>query len=481
MKAAEVCCLAANGETAALSPLNPHPSESGGPMKVMQWILAAVLIAVVVFIATYLKMNTGGFGTKPPPPPPPESDVTLFFPRTTSLANEKDPTGAEWETGVPGHYDFWFQNPNDVPVTVGLSYKKCTCSKVEIALESSEWKTWEAKLALYLMLTTQGSFDLLGPALTGGYEWALPEPKRDWKALVEKDEGFEVPAGATGWVRIDWSSKKIGPDQLPVELWSHSTDSGAPLTRLSVTLIFVPPAGVEPRSVDVGVISAERPQSAKRWVAAMSPTREVFTIAVAKESDPFVVCEPPLKLTEQNCRDATTKQRLRVKSGYSVPISVRERLDDGRQLDLGPFQLKVFFKTDVAEEPLEFTIKGVVEGEVTVLSPEGRIQMGIFDAAFGEVKETVLESRNLDLNLEFDKAPSFLKVELSKEPKITGGVKTWSLRVEVPNRAVTGEFPRDDNSEYRDCAIYLKIHDARTLSDQTRRIRIPVSGKASTR
>jgi hypothetical protein len=481
MKAAEVCCLAANGETAALSPLIPHLSESGDPMKVMQWILAALVIPIVVFIAAYLKINAGG-NTKQikEPDTQPTPEITLFFPRTTSLVDEKDPTGAEWETGVPGHYDFWFQNPNDVPITVGLSYKKCTCSKVEIALESDEWKTWEAKLSLYLMLKTQGSLDLLGPALTGGYDWALPEPERDWKMLVEKDSGFEVHAGATGWVRIDWSSKKIGPDQLPVELWSHSKDSGAPLTRLAVLLVFVPPAGVEPRMLDVGVISAERDPTQK-WVACMSPTRESFTIAVAKESDPFVDCGTPLRLSEKDCRVATAAQHLRVKSGYRVPVTVHERLADGRQLDLGPFQLKVFFKTDVAEEPLEFTIKGVVEGEVTVLSPEGRIQMGIFDAAFGEVKETVLESRNLDLNLEFDKAPSFLKVELSKEPKITGGVKTWGLRVEVPKRAVAGEFPRDDNSEYRDCAIYLKIHDPRTPSDQSRRIRIPVSGKASTR
>jgi len=249
-------------------------------------------------------------------------------------------------------------------------------------------------------------------------------------------------------------------------------------------LIFVPPVGVEPRSVDVGVISAERPQTVQKWVAAMSPTREVFTMAVAKESDPFVKCGDPVKLSEQDCRVAMAAQRLRVKSGYGVPITVHERLEGGRQLDLGPFQLKVFFKTDVAEEPLELTVKGVVEGEVTVLSPEGRIQMGekgYFDAAYGDVKETVLESRNTDLNLELDKVPSFLKVELSKEPKITGGIKTWSLRVEVPKRAVAGEFPRDDNSEYRDCAIYLKIHDPRTPSDQSRRIRIPVSGKASTR
>jgi hypothetical protein len=447
----------------------------------MQWILAVVLIAVVVFITTYLKINTGGSAkqtkeTEDPSKP----ETSLFFPRTTSLANEKDPTGAEWESGVPGHYDFWFQNPNDETVTVGLSYKKCTCSKVEIALESNEWRTWVAKLSLYLMLRTQGSFDLVGPALTSSYEWALPEPKRDWHALVEKDSGFEVPAGATGWVRIDWESKKTGPDQLPVELWTHAKDSGAPLTRLVVMLVFVPPVGVEPRTIDVGVISSGRPQVAWKGFACMSPTREVFTVEVAKESDPFVEFDKPIKLSEQNCRDVTMVQRLRVKSGYRIPIRVREHLDDGRQLDLGPFQLKVYMKADVAEEPLEVTIKGVVEGEVTVLAPEGRIQMGIFDAAFGDVKETTLESGNLVLSLEIDKVPSFLKVELSKEPKITGGVKTWGLRVEVPRRAVAGEFPRD-NSEYRDCAIYLKIHDPRTPSDKARRIRIPVSGKASTR
>jgi hypothetical protein len=448
----------------------------------MQWILAVVLIAVVVFIATYLKINTGGIGS-PPPPPPPESETTLFFPRTTSLDNEKDPTGAEWESGVPGYYDFWFRNPNDEPVTVGLNSVGCVrCTRVEIALESDEWKVWQAKLDLNLMLRTQGRFDLLGDALTGGCEWALPEPKRDWRILALGDSGFAVPAGASGWVRVHWTSKKIGPETLSATLWTHAQDSSAPLMTLTVLVLMVPPVGVEPHTIDVGVISAERPQSAQKWIAIMSPTREVFTVEPAKENDPFIECGQPLKLSEQGCRIATAAQRVRVKSGYRIPITVHERLMDDRQLDLGPFQLKLFLNADVGEKPLEVTIKGVVEGEVSVLSPEGRIQMGekgYFDAAYGDVKETKLATRNVHLSLELEKVPSFLKVEL-KELEPTGGIKTWDMRVEVPRRAVAGEFPRED-SEYRDCAIYLKIQDPKTPSDKARRIRIPVSGKASTR
>jgi hypothetical protein len=43
---------------------------------------------------------------------------------------------------------------------------------------------------------------------------------------------------------------------------------------------------------------------------------------------------------------------------------------------------------------------------------------------------------------------------------------------------VAGVFPRDDNPEYRDSAVYLKLTDAKDSAGKPRLVRIPVSGKA---
>jgi hypothetical protein len=486
MKPAEVTFPAGDGETATRRPpQNPHHSESGGPMK-MQWILAALLVAVVVFIATYLKMNMGAT-TKPEEKADTAQQVTLFFPKTASRSDDdKNPAGAEWESGVPGHYDFWFQNANDESVTVGVDRVGCVrCTKVEIALETNEWKTWEATLTLNLMFRTRGSLDLVGPSLTSGNEWALPEPTRDWQDLMARESGVEVPARASGWIRVDWDAHKLGPEQFTARIWTHAKDSTAPHTDLLVRVLLVPAIRVQPSEVDVQVISEDQPQTKPELINCWSSTRDTFAIEMTKDSSPFVVCGPPQWASADQL--AAASHVARVKCGCQIPISVRERLEGGRQLDLGPFQLKVFFKADVAAEPVEVKIKGVVKGEVSVVGTERPDQIvmgdrgGYFEAAYGDVKEATLETRNLSLKLAVDKVPSFLKVELATKPKSTDGVKRWSIRVEVPKRAVAGEFPRDDHPDYRDSAIYLKILDAKSQSEQVRRIRIPVSGKASIR
>ena len=135
--------------------------------------------------------------------------------------------------------------------------------------------------------------------------------------------------------------------------------------------------------------------------------------------------------------------------------------------------------------PLKIAVTGRVKGDVAVYASEGpdQIEMGnkgYFDAKMGDTKEAHLETRNLHLDLAFEKASSFLKVRLD-DPKTANGVKTWIIRVEVPGKKVAGEFPREDNAEYRDSAIYLKVTDAKHLTDKPRLIRIPVSGKASSR
>jgi hypothetical protein len=452
-------------------------------MKI-QWILAALLVAVVVFIATYLKMFTDTPVTPPPPEKGAKPEVTLFFPKTVADSAENNSEGADWESGMPGHYDFWFQNPNDETVTVGLNRVGCAhCTKVEFALESNDWKTYQlASSVAGVYGAFPGTLDWV-PAAVGVRGWHVAEPARGWKVLEEKP-GFEVPAGASGWIRVDWdNTKKVGKDTFTAAIWTSAAQSHSPLIQLHVPVMLVPAVGLKQREFDVGAIGGDKPHSDLQTCVALTSTRKAFKLEVAKENDPFVDFGKPVPLTPEQCHKASEGFNSRIKAGYLVPFSVRERLEDGRQLDLGPFHLKAFLKPDVSEDLVGISITGIVKGDVSVVSANGRdrISMGVFDATLGESTDATLESRNLDLELAVDTAPGFLKVELSKEPRVLAGIKSWNITVKVPSRAAAGEFPRDDNQAYRDSAIYLKILDPKTPNENARRIRIPVSGKASSK
>src|SRR4051794_35928862 len=102
-------------------------------MKQTQWTIAIVVLAVMVFVVTfamnYLGSTTdsGGGGIKPEPEP----GGTLQF---TETSFPPQGVALEREVHSTGHYDFWFTNPTDKPVTVGLEAKGCTCTSVEAFL-----------------------------------------------------------------------------------------------------------------------------------------------------------------------------------------------------------------------------------------------------------------------------------------------------------------------------------------------------------
>ena len=90
----------------------------------------------------------------------------------------------------------------------------------------------------------------------------------------------------------------------------------------------------------------------------------------------------------------------------------------------------------------------------------------MFPPAKGTRATVPLSTERMDLDVEIDKAPDFLKVELSAPIQGTT-TKTWNLTVTVPPGALNGPTAPE-------CALYLRTKDA-----TPRRIRVPVSGKAS--
>jgi len=440
----------------------------------LQWVLVAIVLAAVVFGFTYLKLNSGATKVELPPTesePPPKAGIKLYFPQTTARAEQKTPAGAECEYRVPGSHEFWFENIHDEPITVGLFFQTCKCTKVEIALASDEWNKWNDSV----------------------YRWARREPDRDWHALLDRNASLSVPPHATGWVRVNWKIDDIGPHVLKVQIWSHAPDSGTPPIELITPVLVVPPATVDEHVKSVGILTAEQGESIPAEFLCWSATRTFFNVKPGEGTDPFLVLAKPIPLTSDERKRVADALGSRVLCGYRIRVTVRDRLEDGRPIELGPFRRAAILQIDEEKVPLlddergplKISVTGRVKGDVAVYTSEGpdQIEMGnkgYFDAKFGDVKEATLETRNPDLSLAFEKAPSFLKVNLN-EPKIVSGVKTWRIRVDVPGGKVAGEFPREDNPEYRDSAIYLKVTDAKHPNDKPRLIRIPVSGKASSR
>jgi hypothetical protein len=458
----------------------------------MQWIIAAVVVAVAVFVFTFLKIN---WETKPADEPKNQTGakVTVYFPQTNALFSPDDPSEAvsprpkvlQWEYDLPGHRDFWFKNTGAETAQVGLIKVSCSrCVSALIALEPSMWAAYRDRVAaaaasLALGRTDVGADWLGGISATQAWATASSEPDVAWEPLPEQG-GFSVPAGASGWVRVAWKADKKGPQLLTAAVWAEANGANIPATTLEVPVNFVLPVQVYPPERDIGTLLSGGPRPTPAEVVCYSHTRDAFTFKVSAQSDPFLAIERVKPLTQTEREEIAKHTGERIASGYHVLVTMRDRLDGGRMPDLGPFRRDLFIETSVFEEPLKFTVKGTVKGEVTVYTPDGpdRILMGNkgqFKGVFDTTKEATLETTRLDLDLRLVHKPHFLEVELD-EPQVTAGVKTWRIRVTVPKKKVRGAFPRDDPPEYRDSAIYLGIGDANTPD---RRIRIPVSGEAS--
>src|SRR5262249_10249986 len=128
------------------------PPGQVAAMKQAQWIGAVLALAVLVFIVTFamqwLGSDTGSREGKPPPP----SDAQLeFYARSAPLPG---PGGGlpfiECEVRQTSSHDYWFDNPSDKPVTLGLQRKTCACSGVQafVLPESGKARLVEAAAGL---------------------------------------------------------------------------------------------------------------------------------------------------------------------------------------------------------------------------------------------------------------------------------------------------------------------------------------------
>src|SRR5262249_42278862 len=105
--------------------------------SVSQIVLAIVAIVGLIAGITFVSQYRVGGGSAPVAPPPPGGNRNELDFRETWLQYDKL-TDGEVEQESKGYHDFWFQNANSVPLTLGLRSVSCTCSGVSVCLLSAE-------------------------------------------------------------------------------------------------------------------------------------------------------------------------------------------------------------------------------------------------------------------------------------------------------------------------------------------------------
>jgi hypothetical protein len=445
-------------------------------MKPSQWIGAVIALAVVVFAITFFRNYTVDSGTpKPIPDSPTSGGPELDF--ADKVYPAPNPQGTQPvlpnEVGKHGSHAFWFENPNKVPVTVGLNRKTCKCTNVELFVLNDEWK------ARRKALEQAAPDDQIWSDLAA----ALP-PLR----LLDKSEEGKVPAGAQGCVRLTWKAEKTGPQVLGAELWQGNTEG--PSQRLEVNLYIVTPIGLDEPQQTTGLLTqSDLPKTVTfRCFSATHKSLKIRIVPINSrwkpEEDPFTVETAPLKAEEvKELQEERKDLPITILCGYRINVTLRPQARDNKTpIEMGVFGRRFEVRDDdQGLEPVQFLVVGSLLGPVTVGSPDdmGKIQFNAFRRDRGTEKPVTLQSDVKGLKLEVDQAltAAFLEATLEPPKSFPNGKQAWKLNVRVRPGKANGTFPRQDDPAYRDSAVYVKMIDG----EQTHSIRIPTQGEAQDR
>jgi hypothetical protein len=372
--------------------------------------------------------------------------VEVIFPDTKATAE------SQYEVNQEGHYDFPFENPNAVPMNLGLELKSCKCQTIQV-----------------LVLPVE---DAANGSAKRGQEGG---PAERWQPL-EEGQAVLLPPHSRGIFRMGWKPTHASSERLTANLWME--EASPPGKRIYKQLELVAESvatlQVSPATQVLDLDPAEA-KIVAFW--CWSSTRADFPLAVHLEHPaPGFRCWCE-RLTASECQnlenDPDREVKTHVRDGYRVLVEGRERTPDGLELDLGPYKFQVILNSG-EEAEARATVTGVVRGDIRIITPGSRdkIHLSTFPAADGTSKEVTLEALRPDLELGVDReedppVPSYLQVELKKEErKADNGRTRWKLKVSVPPGQ--GEGPLPANSK-----VVLKTH-----TTPPRRFQIPITGIA---
>jgi hypothetical protein len=483
-------------------------------MKQAQWAGAVVVLAAMVFAITFAMNYLGGSGGG-------DKGISVEEKKVNQLRFDVPvaPIGLPLECEANNkrtyHHDFWFKNENAEDARIGLARVSCERCIRSVQLHILPGKAVERLTAFYAgmvgRLSGAGMVARLSGPMLPLAAWAadLPVEVAARRAAQEGVEGHElmhkeapvtVPAGAIGWVRLNWIGESVGPQALTAVLWAD--ERGGPKTDVQVRVMFQKALRVRAPQLYLATLRDENLGGKGHTVEIVcwSSTRPRFGLkaeAPGREhgADPFTVGKPvrlkPAELAaleaHNNRPKADVSERGRVLSGYRVPITLKRMAADGKTpVPLGPFRRGVILKMSDDEdvEHVRIDVSGRVVGLVEVEGDEGTLS---FDAPFkrsdgAKAKTTLRSSAVAELRLDRErtkKAAPFLRVDekLLATPETDGDGQTWTLRVTIPPNEARGQFPRSEDPDYEDSAIYLKARP-KGKKQPERTIRIPVVGVA---
>jgi len=413
--------------------------------------------------------------------------ASLTFP--IKIMTFDPPTAGEFEMHAPGHQDFRFYNKNAVPVDLGLMTKSCKCSEIQACvLTADEGKDFDTQAFVeareMFAAAVQGVPGFLMQAIQMRdaapdsqrlkLNWQNLEPQAGAQAMKEMRmvSPVTVPPGGTGFVRFDWDGRKTkeGPDRLVIEVWTQARAGKATArdyVKLECPVTFAPPLHVSPDKVELDELGPKDERTAEYF--CWSGTRASFTISARPATpEPCISCawEP---LNEEERLKLSEREKSRVLAGYRVRVKVRERADNGKPLDVGPFARRILLKSDMGEDEAVIGVVGAVLGDFIVGSDEdrGRILLESFPVRNGTSKQIVILARQSGVSLQSGAA----KVEPASLDHVKAtlkedGVGRWRLLVKVAPNSPAGKIPSE-------AAVVLRI-----TGDQERQLRIPIRGVA---
>ncbi|MFO0879931.1 MAG: hypothetical protein U0840_21505 [Gemmataceae bacterium] len=463
-------------------------------MKQTQLTIAVVLLAAMVFVASFAMHYLGG--TAPAPRVEPDqtgSRRELIF--ANRVLPEEDFATIEKELRSEGEQDFWFYNPYDKSLKVGLINANCKCTSVEIHALSSE--TTQQLLGDKLKAVENGPslHPLLAPLRSRTDLPALASHLE----LKPEGEGLEVPAGAIGWVKLRFKGDKVGRQTVQSRLWMDNLRNGQTST-LELRLTFFDPMRTL-TNLDFGVLTQDELEKKPviRHIICLSPTRTSLELEVSpirtkgtEANDPVVIGKP-VKMTDEECKKLEAELQnpntelgelgtSKVTCAYRIPVTLKPLADDGKTpFDLGYFRRRVLIKTPAIDnDARSVLIRGRIRGlvELGVGEQSGEINLRVFSKRHGKRESMPIVSEMQGVKLEVDESrlPPFLKASLTPGKPTGDNRPSWMLRVEALPDKASGTFPRKDDPLYEDCAVYLI---SSMPGKQPRSIRIPVGGTAS--
>jgi hypothetical protein len=393
----------------------------------------------------------------------------------------------ESEYMVGGNEDFWFQNPNDYDVDVGVEAKSCKCSRIEVlnltneqeetlrkplpAVAAADCLSGSAGLLQYLTMVGAGQLSV--------YPFMAPGPQ--WRTIaVGTERGQPVRKKSTAFLRLSWDGRNMAAVRLGIKLWVQH--AGDPKTRGGWTQIEAPvnvvgPIRFTPNELEIHDLDSTSTIASAQFYVWSSSRANMTVTAYESTHDPAFICSvTPLTGPEFRAAVAKLTPEFPIPPQpvllYRVDVTVRDQPPEA-PLDWGAFNREIVIKTDKPDIGVNvIPISGRLRGPVTVGVPGAvgvppgagdKIILKTFPARDG-TKETIpLSSMVPGLKLEVDHyIPDYLHVDLQDHDN-----GDWQLTVEVPPNRLIGKLP--DKS-----AVILK-----TVGPNPRRIHIPILGKAT--